>query len=117
MTFNGSSFDIPFIRKRYDILPDIPHIDLRHLCARLGMTGGLKEIEKDFGFFRNKIIEKFHGGDALTLWRMYKATGEKYYLDLLVEYNEDDCFNLKKIMNYCYQKMKETIYEKDLEVI
>jgi hypothetical protein len=107
MTFNGSSFDIPFIRKRYDILPASPHIDVMHLCARLNLRGGLKCIEKQFGIQRSKIIERFYGGDVLTLWRMYKATGDKYYLELLVEYNEEDVFNLKKIMNYCNDRLKE----------
>lgn len=107
ITFNGSSFDIPFIKKRYDILPKTPHIDLMHCCARLGYRGGLKCIEKEFGIERNRIIEKFSGGDALSLWRIYKATGDKYYLNLLVEYNGEDVINLKKIMNYCYDKLKE----------
>ncbi len=109
ITFNGSSFDIPFIQKRYNILPQIPHIDLRHCCARLGLTGGLKEIEKQFGIKRNPIIEKLYGGDVLTLWKMYKGSGDRHYLDLLVEYNEEDVINLKKIMNYCYEKLGEGI--------
>lgn len=109
ITFNGSSFDLPFIKKRYDILPQAPHIDTMHCCARLGLRGGLKCIEKSFGIERNKIIEKFAGGDVLTLWRMYKATGDNYYLDLLVEYNEEDVINLKKIMNYCYDNLKEQL--------
>ncbi len=107
ITFNGSSFDIPFIKKRYDILPDVPAIDIRHCCSRIGLTGGLKNIEKNLGIGRNEIIEKFHGGDPLALWKMYKATGDDYYLKLLVEYNEDDCVNLKKIMNHCYERLCE----------
>jgi len=102
VTFNGSSFDLPFIRKRYDILPDVPHIDLRHLCARVGLNGGLKQIEKGLGIKRSQIVERMYGGDALTLWRMYRGSGDEYYLNLLVEYNEEDVFNLKKIMEYCY---------------
>lgn len=109
ITFNGSTFDLPFIQKRYDILPNIPHIDLRHCCSRLGLTGGLKQIEKHFGIKRNKIIENFFGGDALTLWRMYRANGDRYYLNLLVEYNEEDVINLKKIMDYCYENLSKEI--------
>ncbi len=64
VTFNGSSFDIPFIRKRYPgVIPDIPHVDVRHLCERAGLTGGLKEIEKTLGIKRSRIIERFYGGD------------------------------------------------------
>ena len=109
VTFNGASFDLPFIKKRYDILPYTPHIDLKNTCARLNFTGGLKEIEKDFDIKRSNIIEKFSGGDPLTLWKMYKSTGDDYYLNLLVEYNEEDVINLKKILNYCYNKLSEEI--------
>ena len=107
ITFNGSTFDLPFIRKRYDILPPVPHVDLRHLCARVGLKGGLKEIEKGMEIRRSPIIEKFHGGDALTLWRMFRACGDEYYLKLLVEYNEEDVISLKKIMEFSYRQMQE----------
>jgi len=110
VTFNGSSFDIPFINKTYPgLLPNIPNFDIKSVTDRLGLKGGLKEIEKKLGIKRNKIIEKFYGGDALTLWKMYKATGDDYYLKLLVEYNEDDTINLKKIAEYCVEKLKNQI--------
>ncbi|MDO8480920.1 MAG: ribonuclease H-like domain-containing protein [Nanoarchaeota archaeon] len=106
ITFNGSSFDLPFLRKRTDILPPIPHIDLRHCCARIGLTGGLKEIEKQLGIRRSEIVEKMYGGDALTLWRMYRGSGDDRYLNLLVEYNEEDCVNLQKLMGVCYGRLE-----------
>ncbi len=96
VTFNGSSFDFPFIKKRYPgVLPEVPHIDIRHVCDRAGLSGGLKEIEKKLGLKRSKIIDRFYGGDPFRLWRMYRVTGDEYYLNLLVEYNEDDVINLK----------------------
>jgi len=111
-TFNGSTFDIPFIKKRYpDLLPNIPNFDLRVACSRVGLTGGLKEIEKKIGIKRNKIIGKMYGGDALLLWKMYRATGDDYYLKLLVEYNEEDVFNLKKIADYTYEMLKCKIFQ------
>ena len=110
VTFNVSSFDVPFINKTYPgILPDIPNFDLRTVTRRLGLTGGLKKIEKKLGINRDKIIDKFNGGDAVTLWRMYKATGDDYYINLLIEYNEDDIINLKKIAEYCVGKMKNNL--------
>jgi uncharacterized protein YprB with RNaseH-like and TPR domain len=106
VTFNGASFDVPFIRKRYpDVIPKIPHFDLRVACQRVGLTGGLKEIEKTLGIKRNEVIEGMYGGDALLLWKMYRATGDKYYLRLLVEYNEEDVFNLKKIAEHVYKQL------------
>lgn len=107
VTFNGAVFDLPFIKKRYyNLLPNIPHFDLRTACARVGLTGGLKTIERKLGIKRNKIIEKLYGGDAVTLWKMFRATGDDYYLNLLVEYNEEDVINLKKIADYVYDKLK-----------
>ena len=110
VTFNGSSFDIPFINKIYpDLLPNIPNFDVRSVTDRLNLKGGLKEIEKKLKIKRNKIIEKFYGGDALTLWRMYRVTNDEYYLKLLIEYNEEDIINLKKIAEYCVEKLRNKL--------
>ncbi len=108
VTFNGASFDLPFIEKAYPgLLPKIPNFDVRSVTGRLGLKGGLKNIEKELGIKRSAIVEKFYGGDALTLWRMYRATGDDYYLQLLVEYNEYDIINLKIVAENCVKKMKE----------
>jgi len=113
VTFNGSSFDVPFINKRYpNLLPNIPNFDIKSISGRVGLKGGLKEIERRLGIKRNKIIEKFYGGDALTLWKMYRATGDDYYLKLLVEYNEEDIINLKTIAEYCVKNLKKQINPK-----
>ena len=109
VTFNGATFDIPFIKKRYSFLPNIPNFDLRVACSRLGLNGGLKEIEKTLGIKRNNIIEKMYGGDALLLWKMFRASGDDYYLRLLVEYNEEDVFNLKKIADYVYEDLSDKV--------
>jgi uncharacterized protein len=111
VTFNGSCFDVPFINKIYPgLLPNIPNFDVKSVTYKLNLKGGLKEIERKLGIKRNKIIEKFYGGDALTLWRMYRSTGDEYYLKLLVEYNEEDIINLKTIAEYCVEKLKKLIY-------
>ncbi|OGM01814.1 hypothetical protein A3K72_03365, partial [Candidatus Woesearchaeota archaeon RBG_13_36_6] len=79
VTFNGLSFDVPFLEKSFpDLLPKVPHFDLRHACQRVGLRGGLKQVEKELGIERrNKIVERLYGGDALTLWRMFRATGDE----------------------------------------
>ena len=110
VTFNGASFDLPFIEKRYPgLIPKIPNFDVRSLADKLGLNGGLKKIEKTLGIDRSQIVDKFYGGDALTLWRMYRATGDEYYLNLLVEYNEYDIINLKIVAEHCVKKMKEKV--------
>lgn len=107
VTFNGLSYDLPFLERAFpNLLPKVPCFDLKHACARVGLAGGLKTVEKVLGINRrNKIIERMYGGDAITLWRMYKATGDDYYLKLLVEYNEEDVVNLKPIANLVYKKL------------
>ncbi|MFW6013924.1 MAG: ribonuclease H-like domain-containing protein [Candidatus Nanoarchaeia archaeon] len=110
VTFNGSSFDIPFLKKRYPlIVPKIPHIDLKHACFSAGLKNKLKDIEKKFGISRNPLIEKMNGGDVYRLWRMYFASGDEHYLRLLVEYNEEDASNLKKIADFVIKELKNQL--------
>lgn len=113
ITFNGASFDLPFLRKQFPgLIPKMPHIDLRMLCQQVGWRGGLKEIEKRFNIARNQIIERFYGGDPLRLWKMFRATGDDYYLKLLVEYNDEDVVNLQTIANRVTRRLAEQIKQK-----
>ncbi|MDA1196890.1 MAG: ribonuclease H-like domain-containing protein [Nanoarchaeota archaeon] len=103
VTFNGSVFDVPFLERRFPgLVPNIPHMDLRFVCKKVGLVGGLKNIEAELGIGRRDLVEGMSGGDALTLWRMYKSTGDDHYLNLLVEYNEEDVINLKRIADTVY---------------
>jgi uncharacterized protein YprB with RNaseH-like and TPR domain len=113
ITFNGSTFDIPYLNKKFPgLIPDVPFIDLRHLCSRVGLKGGLKDIERQLGIARpNIIIERMYGGDPFKLWRMFKGSGDDYYLKLLVEYNEEDVINLKKITEHSIMKLKHQYSE------
>ncbi|MBI2141559.1 ribonuclease H-like domain-containing protein [Candidatus Woesearchaeota archaeon] len=110
VTFNGSVFDLPFIRKRYgNVMPQLLHYDLRFCCSRIGLNGGLKKVEKMLNIRRSsQIIENLYGGDAVQLYRMWRGSGDDYYLRLLVEYNEEDTINLKRIAEHVYLKLKET---------
>jgi uncharacterized protein YprB with RNaseH-like and TPR domain len=113
VTFNGASFDLPFLRRHFPgLLPRVPHFDLKPACARIGLKGGLKAIEKQLGIKRGRIVDGMYGGDALCLWKMYRATGDDYYLQLLVEYNEEDVVNLKTIANHVTEELSRQIKEK-----
>ncbi|MFC1753418.1 ribonuclease H-like domain-containing protein [Thermoproteota archaeon] len=106
VTFNGSSFDLPVIERYFQgVVPDIPHIDLRHVCSKIGLTGGLKSIEKQLNIRRLDELKHVTGEDAAELWRTYKATGDEYYLDLLIKYNEEDIINLKPITEFAVKEL------------
>jgi len=113
VTFNGSVHDIPFLQKRYRI-PLLPHVDLRHLCARVGLTGGLKEIEKRIGIRRSPIVQKMYSGDPWRLYRMWRASGDEHYLNLLIEYNDQDSASLMPLADYVcgilQNQMRQKIY-------
>ena len=111
VTYNGSSHDIPLLIAN-GININIPHIDLKIILQSMGFKGGLKKIEKVFGIKRNPIQDKFKSGDIYRLWRMYKASGDEYYLNILLEYNEDDIFYLKKLMDYTYSYLTGFFYNK-----
>ena len=98
VSFNGSVFDIPFLERYFKIKVQIPHFDLRFALNRMGYSGSLKGIEKEFGIKRNNIyVENLGSGDPLLLWKTFLATCDDYYLNLLVEYNQEDVINLKTI--------------------
>jgi len=109
ITFNGSNFDLPFIRRwfRHICLPPA-HIDLRFLLKRLGYGGGLKKIEKQLGMKREAEVSDMNGYDAVQLWKAYEW-GDQKALDLLIRYNRADVVNLEYIMNFCYECMKERV--------
>jgi len=67
----------------------------------------LKHVEKRMGIERRELIGNMHGGDAVRLWKMYKATGDEDYINLLVEYNEEDIMNLRYIANHFVRQLKD----------
>lgn len=111
VTFNGKSFDLPVLRSQYPgWIPDIPHVDLRHLMARLGHTGGLKKIERSFSIERDRRVEMMTGAEAVYLWRLWERQGKSNALDLLLEYNKADCENLRTLSRYAYEQMRERTF-------
>lgn len=107
VTFNGASFDLPIIRRYFkNALPNVPHIDLRHAGARVGLKGGLKRIEEEIGIARTEDTQGVSGADALKLWTAYRQTGQKRFLDLLLEYNAEDIVNLKPLADHVYNRLE-----------
>jgi hypothetical protein len=105
VTFNGSSFDLPVIERFFGLRFSKPHVDLRHVCARIGLTGGLKSIEKQRGIKRADDVEGVSGSDAVYLWEQFKATKDIDYLNKLIRYNEEDIINLKPLADYAVKEL------------
>lgn len=107
ITFNGSSFDLPKLEKQVGIRLTIPHVDLKPLCLKLGMVGGLKKIEQTLGLKRPSHLY----GNPVELWKAFHASGDREYLELLIQYNAEDIENLRGVMNFVYNRMREKVYK------
>jgi len=109
VTFNGTLFDLPFLRGEFGELELPPvHIDLRFLLKRLGYSGGLKSIEEKFGIVRGGAIKDIDGFGATKLWNSY-LRGDRSALELLIKYNIADVANLETLMACGYHMMKQRL--------
>jgi len=99
VTFNGARFDLPFLQNCFPgFRLEAAHIDLMHVCRKLGLRGGLKKIERHFGIERPASVAGMDGYGAVRLWRAY-LDGNPRALELLILYNQEDTVNLKLIMD------------------
>lgn len=105
VTYNGSGFDLRFLKLRFPdlALPPI-HIDLRWVTRKLGFSGGLKSVEAELGLNRDESVESFTGYDATVLWAKY-LRGEVSALEQLIQYNTEDVVHLKAIMEVAYDRL------------
>ena len=99
-TFNGSSFDLPFLawKPGVDLRHRFEHHDLMYVCRRAGLRGGLKRIERVLGIDRTDLPD-MDGHDAVLLWQKYLDEGNASALELLLEYNRADVENLYTLRN------------------
>jgi uncharacterized protein YprB with RNaseH-like and TPR domain len=108
ITFYGSAFDVPFLRRAlrgFDL--NIPHFDLCFGARKLGMKGGLKKLEGEFGIERDEETQGMDGYDAVLLWHKVRR-GSSAALELLVKYNREDTVNLWSISETIYERLKES---------
>jgi uncharacterized protein YprB with RNaseH-like and TPR domain len=112
VTFNGSRFDVPFLRKAFPRMPlDQIHIDVLHPLRRLGFVGGLKAIEAEMGISRSDETSGLRGFDAIRLWQAYDA-GDDDALDLLLQYNMEDVVNLEPLTEFAYEALRSLCLER-----
>lgn len=109
VTFNGKQFDLPFIKASFpDIRIEHPHIDLMYSCRKLGLTGGLKAIEKELGIARDEV-DGVDGKDAIRLWKRYQRHDDEAALERLVTYNKKDVENLSPLLSHNYRNLAADI--------
>ena len=101
VSYNGKSFDIPFIEHHFNTRLDHAHIDLRYILSGLGFKGGLKGCEKKLGMDRGDLSD-IDGFLAVLLWQEYQQTGSHKGLDTLLAYNIQDTINLENLMVTAY---------------
>jgi len=108
VTYNGKSFDIPFIESYFDINIPHAHIDLRYILASLGYRGGLKGCEKQLGIARGNLAD-LDGYFAVLLWDEFQRNKNQKALETLLAYNIQDTVNLETLMVMAYNiKLRDT---------
>jgi len=101
VTYNGKTFDLPFVRRCLGAPMDQAHIDLRYALASLGFRGGLKGCERQLGLDRGDLAD-VDGYFAVLLWRDFHRGGNERALETLLAYNTLDVVNLAILMPMAY---------------
>lgn len=104
VTYNGKTFDIPFIENYFDISISHAHLDLRYILYSLGYSGGLKLCERRLGIGRKGILADVDGFFAVLLWNDYKKKHKDKSLETLLAYNIEDVLNLEYLMVEAYNR-------------
>jgi hypothetical protein len=92
VTYGGSTFDIPFISREFEVtLPQL-QIDLSYWYLRRS----LKDVEKQYGIKR-RFSTGIFGVYAIALWDVY-CSGNIEALHKLVQYNIEDVLALEQIL-------------------
>ncbi|MBI4287666.1 MAG: ribonuclease H-like domain-containing protein [Chloroflexi bacterium] len=96
-TYNGSRFDLPFIRActGVDLCRSHQHHDLMFDCWGRGLYGGFKAVEQRLGIERK--LKGIDGLEAVRLWWRYENDGDEKALRRLLKYNAEDVINLKTL--------------------
>lgn len=101
-TYNGASYDIPFLAREFALDLSKAHIDLCPWLRRLGFKGGLKAIQKALPHLPQRSSMDIDGYDAVRLWRLHEE-GRSGALDTLLAYNAEDVLILSPLLQHAYQ--------------
>ncbi|MBW1862982.1 MAG: ribonuclease H-like domain-containing protein [Deltaproteobacteria bacterium] len=101
VSYNGKTFDVPFIESYLGISLEHAHIDLRYVLAGLGYRGGLKGCERQLGMDRGELAD-IDGFFAVLLWNDYVRNNNPKALETLLAYNIQDTITLERLMVIAY---------------
>ncbi len=104
VTYNGKTFDVPFIEHYFGISMDHAHLDLRYILRSLGYAGGLKSCERQLGIGRTGCLGDLDGYFAVLLWHDYQNNGNEKSLETLLAYNIQDVLSLEHLMIEAYNQ-------------
>lgn len=105
VSYYGTAFDVPFLRAAFpDVRWDLPHFDLCFAGRRVGLTGGLKNVERKVGIERDASVVEVDGFEAVRLWRRHQK-GDPAALRKLIDYNEADTRNLAPLAAIIYTRL------------
>ena len=106
VTFNGTLFDLRFLRKEFAELVTPPlHVDLRYLAKRADLSGGQKVIERLLGLPQRTNAMDVDGAEAVLLWHRY-LRGDKSSLRQLIEYNRYDVLGMCGILDQVLERLE-----------
>ncbi len=108
VSYNGATFDVPFLQATFPDFAPRAHLDLRYPLARLGYRGGLKEIERRTGIRRPGHLAELSGFDAVRLWHAHVA-GDASALSTLLAYTREDVVNLATLAGLVAAEMPAQI--------
>lgn len=103
VSYNGKTFDVPFLERFFKIRLKQAHIDLRYVLGRLGFKGGLKGCERQLGLDRGDL-DGVDGYFAVLLWYEYDRYSDEPALETLLAYNIADTVNLERLAVEAYNR-------------
>lgn len=124
ITYNGNSFDIPFLIEKAQQnnvnldFDSLIKIDLYNYMKKFKKQINtvdlkLKTVEEYFDIGRNDTLS---GKDVLTLYEAYRLEPRKEFSSLILQHNYEDVYNLPFVMNNIFDLYNDLIYFNDLIV-
>lgn len=106
ITYNGESFDLPFIKHRlnkFHIKPKFDNISSFDIYRKVRRNSSylnlknykLKTIEESLGIYRS---DEHSGKDCIGFYYQYVKTGDKELLSKILKHNYDDLYYLMDIL-------------------